>query len=209
MSSESDLPAPEQEFLILNAVVLKKMATTEAIAHATGLSLEQVEKGLAKLASTGAVIRANAHSLPTEIAQPRLREYVTQHYGDLGRDPAIARWLARFESINKHFLETVRDWQQVPMGDHWIPNDHQDPEYDDRVIMRFDALVTRLARLIDELGRRIPRLERYKGRFEEAMQHVSDGQIEYLSSAAVDSVQNIWFEFHADVLGLVGAEREE
>ena len=55
----------------------------------------------------------------------------------------------------------------------------------------------------------IGRYERYADRFRTAMDRVDTGATEYVTSPTVDSLHNIWFEFHEDLLRTLGRERSE
>ena len=54
----------------------------------------------------------------------------------------------------------------------------------------------------------IPRYGHYAARFERGLEHVDSGRIDYVSSPMVDSLHNIWFEFHEDLLAVLGRPRE-
>ena len=51
--------------------------------------------------------------------------------------------------------------------------------------------------------------EVYGERFEVAMRGADSGQRDLISSPMHDSVHNIWFEFHEDLLRTLGRERKE
>ena len=55
---------------------------------------------------------------------------------------------------------------------------------------------------------RLPRYRHYADRFRRSLDRVDSGQVEYVTSPTVDSLHNIWFEFHEDILALLGRPRE-
>ena len=91
-------------------------------------------------------------------------------------------------------------WQQIDVGGHKVANDHSDRDYDEKIITRAAKLVERLKRIGGALGDHDPRFRRYGERFDAALDRVDRGQPEYLSSPGLESVHDIWFEFHEDLL---------
>ena len=90
-----------------------------------------------------------------------------------------------------------------------VANDHSDRDYDEKIITRVAKLVTRLKLITGALGEYDPRFLRYGERFDAALDRVDRGQREYLSSPGLESVHNIWFEFHEDLLRSLGKARTE
>jgi hypothetical protein len=111
--------------------------------------------------------------------------------------------------VNAQFLTTMSAWQQVDVGGRKVANDHSDSEYDDKVISRLDKLVARLTPLLDALADHDARFATYARRFAAAIEAVDAGQHALISSPTMDSVHNIWFEFHEDLLRTLGRERTE
>ena len=111
--------------------------------------------------------------------------------------------------MNAQFLVTMSSWQQTDVGGRKVTNDHSDAEYDDKVITRLDKLVQRLGPLLDALAGHDPRFGAYPRRFAVAMEGIDAGRHELVSSPTTDSVHNIWFEFHEDLLRTLGRERTE
>jgi hypothetical protein len=204
----ADIPE-ETRYAVLGTIVFKKMATVGAVASATGVDFDSVRAALEELEASGAVFRAEDHAFPTEVAEKQVREYADHRYGAVRSDPAVERWMARFETQNRHFLETVSAWQQIDVDGRKVANDHSDPEYDAQVLARIDATLARMAKLIGELSTKVPRVARYGERLQEAFDKVDAGDLRYLSDPMVDSVHNIWFELHKDILTILGKARAE
>jgi predicted ArsR family transcriptional regulator len=204
----ADIPE-ETRYAVLGTIVFKKMATVGAVASATGLDVDTVRAAFDELETSGAVFRAEEQALPTEVAAKQVREYADHRYGTVRSDPAVERWMARFETQNRHFLETVSAWQQIDVDGRKVANDHSDPEYDAQVLARIDATLARMAKLIGELSTKVPRVARYGERLQEAFDKVDAGDLRYLSDPMVDSVRNIWFELHEDILTILGKGRAE
>jgi hypothetical protein len=199
----------DTRYAVLSTIVFKKMATAGAVANATAVDFDTVRAVLDDLESSGAVLRADDQAFPTEVAEKQVREYADSRYASVRSDPAVERWMARFETQNRHFLETISSWQQIDAGGKKVANDHTDPEYDAQVLARVDATLARMGKLIDQLATKVPRVARYGERLQEAFDKVDAGDPRYLSDPTVDSVQNIWFELHEDILVILGKERIE
>ncbi|MGI3780466.1 MAG: hypothetical protein ACRYG2_06770, partial [Janthinobacterium lividum] len=54
----------------------------------------------------------------------------------------------------------------------------------------------------------VPRYERYADRLDTALQRVDEGDVAFVTSPTVDSVHNVWFEFHEDILTVLGRPRD-
>lgn len=197
------------EFQVLNAIVLKKMASVGGVADACNLSVGQVEAALEALQARGLVAGAGGNHLPTNDAEPAAVAWADANYAGVREDDGVERLHQRFERINAQFLEAMTSWQQVTVAGRRVPNDHSDAEYDAKVIGTIEGLVQRLGRILDRLSEHVPRLTQYTVRFEAAMGQVEAGNTDYVSKPTIDSVHNVWFEFHEDLLRILGKERQE
>ena len=115
----------------------------------------------------------------------------------------------RFEKINSRLLETMHAWQQVDVGGQKVMNDHSDRDYDNRIIGQIVKLVDRLKPIAATLGEQDARFDRYGPRFDAAVARIDQGDPDYVSSPTLESVHNIWFEFHEDLLRTLGKARKE
>lgn len=206
--SESAIP-DDTRYAVLGAIVLKKMATAPAVAQATAVPVETVREVVGDFEASGVVVRAEDNIFSTEEAEKQVRDHADNSYGTVRGDPAVERWMARFETQNRHFLETISAWQQIDQGGKKLTNDHTDPEYDARILARVDATLVRVGKLLDELSSKVSRVARYGERLQEAFDKVDAGETKYLSDPTLDSVHNIWFEMHEDILLILGKERSE
>ncbi|TCK21420.1 hypothetical protein [Pseudonocardia endophytica] len=199
----------DTDYAVLNVVVLKKMATAGSVAGATGLSEGEITQAFERLAEQGHVVDVGGSVLPGDGAEPALREAAESRYAAVRADPDVAALDEKFETVNSQFLGAMSSWQQIEVGGRKVTNDHSDPDYDEKVIARLDKLIQRLTSLIEALGSHDPRFGRYSERFTTAMQAIDSGQHDLVSSPTADSVHNIWFEFHEDLLRTLGRERTE
>ena len=197
------------QYDVLNTIALKKMASAQGIVDATGVDQAIVTSALATLQALGLVATIGEQSLPMDDAVPALVATSNERYAALRVEPAVLEMADKFEVVNGHFLTVISSWQQIDVGGRKITNDHTDSEYDDKVLGRLDKLVARLIQLIHVLGERDARFDRYAVRFARANDLVAAGDLAYVSSPTIESVHNIWFEFHEDLLRTLGRERSE
>ena len=113
---------------------------------------------------------------------------------------------AHFLSVNPRLLKICHDWQIARGG---IPNDHTDPGYDDRVIVRLRDVHAAAVRILDGLAPAMPRFGAYAGRFDDALARLAGGQREWFASPACDSYHTVWMQLHEDLLLAIGAERTD
>jgi hypothetical protein len=194
---------------VLNSVALKKMATPAAIAAACQMPVAEVNQVLAQLAGRNLVLVAEGSAFPADGTDAALQASAAEQYAPVRRDDEVLGLTERFEETNRQFLSAMSAWQQVDLGGRKVTNDHQDPEYDEKIITRIDRLIERLVPLIDALAGHAPRFASYRSRLERAMDGIAAGQHDLVSSPQQDSVHNIWFEFHEDLLRTLGRERME
>ena len=197
------------DYDVLNVVALKRMATADVVAAASGAAPDVVDATLGRLADRGLLVVAGGAALPTDGAEPALKAAAAQRYASVRGDEDVIALVARFEHINAQFLTTMSAWQQVDVGGRKVANDHSDSAYDDKVIGRLEKLAARLEPLLEALAAHDPRFAVYPRRFTTALAGIDDGRHELVSSPTVDSVHNIWFEFHEDLLRTLGRDRAE
>lgn len=201
--------AEDADYTVLNAVALKRMATAAQVSAATGLPEAEVAAALAGLVEAGAAALVGDAALPGDAAAGLLAAAADERYGSLRSDPEVQEMADRFEIVNAQFLQTISGWQQLEVGGRTVPNDHSDPDYDGKILDRIDKQVGRLSRLIQILSSRDPRFDSYVRRFAAAGDAVAAGDVDLVSSPVRDSVHNIWFEFHEDLLRTLGRARKE
>ncbi|MCW2867346.1 MAG: hypothetical protein JWR20_1534 [Marmoricola sp.] len=199
----------KDQYDVLNAVVLKKMATLEAVERATGRAGREIAHVVSDLAAAGLVVDIGDSFLPTDVATDALVAEAATLYAPMREDPAVLASADKFEPINSAFLKVMSDWQLVPLGDRTVANDHSDAEYDSKVVDRIDKLVGRLSPVLATFATHDARFARYQERFDEALAKVDQDRTEFVSAPTVDSVHNVWFEFHEDLLRSLGRARVE
>jgi hypothetical protein len=199
----------KDQYDALNAIVLKKMATSEAVERATGRDEAKIAAVVADLVASGLVVDVGGSFLPTDPAADALGASAATTYASLREDAEVLQAADKFEPINSAFLKVMSDWQLVPLGDKTVANDHSDTEYDSKIIDRIDKLVSRLAPVLTAFAGHDTRFDCYRQRFDEALAKVDQGRTDFVSAPTVDSVHNVWFEFHEDLLRSLGRTRVE
>lgn len=184
----------DTDFAALNAIYLKKMASAPTIADATGLSPEVAAQRLAAAADEGWIMSLPEGAMLLAEGTAQVLAYYRENYAAVRADPAAAAWYENFETLNARFIGAVTEWQKT--------------EGDERVERRLLQAAERLARDIGQLVPRIPRYKAYVRRFERSMDRVDQGQRDFVCKPTIDSVHNIWFEFHEDILAVLGRPRD-
>jgi hypothetical protein len=189
----------DNDFIVLNAVYLKKMADAASIAEITALPSETVAASLDAAAQAGWLFVMPNSAMPTgAMLMPdgtaQVLDYYANAYSAMRADPAMLAWYEGFEIINTRFIGLVTEWQKT--------------EGDERVERRLLQTAERLTRDITTLVPRITRYAAYVRRFERSMDLVDQGQRDFVCKPTLDSVHNIWFEFHEDILAVLGRPRD-
>lgn len=184
----------EQQFLVLNGAHLKKMATANELASAVGLDAAVVEAVLNTAAGNGLLMVAEGRHLLLPEGTGAVQEYYRNAYSALRANDVVIAWYERFETVNKQFIKQVSEWQS---GDG-----------DERVQSRVIKTVERLTKNLQELTPLIPRYEIYVDRFNESVARIDQGEKDFVCKPTIDSVHNIWFEFHEDILSVIGRPRD-
>ena len=184
----------DDQFLVLNCIYLRKIVTAAAIGDSTALPGTAVEGALSAATEDGSVLDVGdgQYMLSEEGTQQVLGEY-RRRYATERQDPFFADWYDRFEVLNGQFLAGISAWQQGG---------------DSNQLDRLLRLVERQIKALDGISVRVARYGTYRDRFERALERVDEGQSEYVVSPSVDSIHNIWFEFHEDILTLLGRPRD-
>jgi hypothetical protein len=92
------------------------------------------------------------------------------------------------------FIKAVSDWQKSD----------GDPKAESKII----RVVERLIKSLGELTTVIPRYDQYVRRFGESVARIDRGERDYVCGPTIDSVHTIWFEFHEDILSVLGRPRD-
>lgn len=193
-----------REIQILQAARLKGRLSPSVAAACASIDETSAETELAHYRERGLVKGDSVVRLTPE-GKEHLFELIEAERADLQRD-ALAASYEEFDDYNNRLKAIVTDWQLVD-GTH--PNDHTDPEYDARVLDRLIVLHEDFAPLVEKIAEIAPRLRPYSSRFANAIEQVQAGDTSFVASPIGDSYHTIWFEFHEELIGLLGLSRAE
>lgn len=184
----------ENDFAIFNAIYLKKMATPDTIADVAGLEADQVHRQLDAATEAGLVLSMPGGAMLLEGGTAAVLAYYHDTYAEVRTRPEVLHWYERFEVINSRFIGQVTEWQQS--------------DGDERMERRLVQTAERLTRDLEDLLSAVPRYTHYQRRFQRSMDLVDQGKRDYVCKPTIDSVHNIWFEFHEDILAVLGRPRD-
>jgi hypothetical protein len=182
-------------FVALNAIYLHKMATPAHVADVTGLPPDRVEAILDRQAKAGALLDLEGSFLLQQDGTDRVLAFYRETYAKLRAAGEIMPWYEKFEaSLNRQFIKAVSEWQTT--------------EGDGKAQEKMARLVERMIRHLEQALPWVPRYQAYADRFERAMARADRGERDFVCKPTVDSMHNIWFEFHEDILAVVGRPRD-
>jgi hypothetical protein len=184
----------EEEFYVLNGAHLKKMATVEEIGSAVGIDPATVATVLEAAATSGLAMNMEGKYLLLPEGTSAVHDYYRNAYAALRTSAPLIAWYDRFELINQQFIKQVSDWQST--------------EGDERIQGRLFKTVERLMKNLEGIVPDIPRYQSYVRRFTDGIALVDGGNKNYVCKPTIDSIHNVWFEFHEDILSLLGRPRD-
>lgn len=183
----------DETFGVLNAVYLRKIATAEVVRECTGLSPDAIRAALDAAAADGLVEDLGGQFMLSDEGVRAVLGGYDARYAALRSEPEVENWYQRFESLNSQFLTTISAWQTGG---------------DEGQLDKLLKLVERQIRALGTISATVPRYAGYAERFGRALEIVEQGKTEYVTSPTLDSIHNVWFEFHEDILTLLGRPRD-
>ena len=194
---------------VLHAVAIKKFAAIEDAAALTGLEEARVRTLVAEAVAGGRLNEMDGKYMVTPTAQVTLQGVYAKTYGPLRGNAEFNQDYEAFERINDDLKQLMTDWQTLTIAGETVPNDHSDPDYDERVINRLGRLHDRAERLLARLARHLPRIGYYSKQLLSALEKAEDGDVRWVSGATISSYHTVWFELHEDLLRVTGLARRE
>jgi hypothetical protein len=183
----------DEAFEALNAVYLRKIASADVVTECTGLDAARVREMLAAQIEAGRLEDLGGQYMLSEDGTRAVLEGYEERYAGLREDSTVEDWYQRFETLNSQFLQTISAWQTSGQ--------------DEGVLDKLLKIISRQVRALGSITSTVPRYARYADRFEHSLELVEAGKSEFISSPTTDSLHNIWFEFHEDILTLLGRPR--
>lgn len=199
----------EEEFMVLDYMDIFKNVDEASLQEDTGLDPEKLSAILKKFSEKGYISKIMEGMWQIESAgEEEAAKYRKKLLEESGRKEEILKYCQEFEEINKRFKELVTRWQMKEEDGVMVPNDHKDPDYDFKIIEELTRIHEETKNLINKISEIIPMYRRYISRFENALNQLMDGKLDYMDRAR-DSYHNIWFELHESLLKLSGMQRVE
>jgi len=195
--------------LVMHGLAIKKHATPEEVAGILGLDVEAVRETLGKLVAANRVVEAKGRYLLAPAARMLLDADYSRFYGEVRANPAFQAGYTGFERLNTVLKQLITDWQTIPVHGERVPNDHDDKEYDSKIIDRLGDLHERVEDVLGQLASALPRMRIYRAKLTSALEKAEDGLIVWVSDAKIESYHTLWFELHEDLLRLMQRERVE
>ena len=195
--------------LVLHAAAIKRHAPLGAIAKLACLPEATVSAVMAGAVASGRAVEAKGAYALTPLAGLALHARYARHFAHLRGDADFVAAYEGFERINVTLKQIITDWQTLDVGGAKIANDHRDKAHDARIIDRLGGLHEQAEPILARLARKLPRLKYYSDKLLAALESAEDGEIEWVSDIRRDSYHTVWFEFHEEVLRIMGREREE
>lgn len=184
---------PVEDFVVLNGLYLRKIAEAGMLAECTGVDASMVEGTLKRLEGDAMVLALGEQYVVTDEGRQAVLDYYAETYAGLRADGEVMGWYERFEVVNGKFLQLVSSYQV---------------EGEEKTLDKLIKVVEKHISALQEAAAWLPRYSHYAQRFARALTKFEGGQMEYLTSPTVDSVHNAWFEFHEDILAVIGRPRE-
>jgi pyruvate,orthophosphate dikinase len=191
------------EFAILQAARLKGRLSPQLAADSCGIAAETAEAELAALRTAG-YLKGEPNVRLTPEGRQRLSVLVEAERARVDQQ-ALTALYEEFDRHNTALKQIVSDWQMKDGA----PNDHTDQSYDSGVIGRLADLDYDFQPLVARIAQVAPRLALYAGRFGKAIEQIRGGDTSYVARPISDSYHTVWFEFHEELIGLLGRTREE
>jgi hypothetical protein len=186
-------PLNDTQFLVLLAAHLNKMAGPAAIAAATELDRDTVDAVLEQASSAGLGMPAGAQYVIFPEGSQAVLEFCNRAYAHL-RTESLSAWYERFETLNSQFIKLVTEWQTTG----------GDKDVEGRILKAVERLIKSIEKLVPD----IPRYAQYVRRFSDGIAKVDAGDASFVVTPTKDSIHNVWFEFHEDILSVLGRPRD-
>jgi pyruvate,orthophosphate dikinase len=194
---------PMLETRILMAARLKGRLTMDAAAASAAVTVDEATAEVDRLRGLG-LVKGDGTVRATPEGKAHVAELVAAERQKTDQD-ALKKAYDDFDEHNTRLKAIISDWQ-LRDGK---PNDHTDATYDADVLARLAALHDGFRPLVERIASIAPRLAPYVRRFDHALEQVQAGDHTYIARPIADSYHTVWFEFHEELIGLLGLRREE
>ncbi len=193
---------------VIRSLSIKGYVTADLLAPALGLSGEDAQQSLDRLAADGIAKDSGGMFSLTADGKALGAELLAADREIWGVEGAAAA-LDAFLVLDGRMKTIVTAWQMKEIDGAQVLNDHADAAYDADVLAQLAELHIDAGAWIAPLIEELPRLTTYARRLDAAAAAAAGGDPLYIASPRVDSYHGIWFELHEDLIRLAGKSREE
>jgi hypothetical protein len=184
------------ELAVLMALRVRGRADAAQAARSAGCSETEAGAVLARAAARGAVVPL-AHGSPGlvtlgEAGRGELTRLLAAEAYDRA---ALAALYERFLVVDRELKQTISDWQLADDGRKAAAQ---------AAVMAATATAGGVAAALAQVS---ARLAPYPGRLANAAGAIATGDARFVASPRVDSLHQVWFELHEDLLATLGRSR--
>jgi pyruvate, orthophosphate dikinase len=201
-------PTPETDdssrFRVLHALRIKRMAPPHVLAAMTGIGSDALVGMLVEFAREGDAEEVAARGFYRLTDAGRRTHEVHLALALREHDVHDVPYEA-FSHLDIALKALCTDWQIR----HGEANDHDDPEYDGRIVERLRRLDDDAQPLIDAFASAVPWARQYPSRFRRARERVLAGDPKALTGVMCESYHDVWMDLHEDLVLTLGVERAE
>lgn len=179
---------------LLNAVVIKGVAETDAVADATDVATDEAGRILAELAEEGLIRhrtgRLTGWSPTAEGRAERARLMRAERLDEAPEDAYLA-----FVTVNGDLKRLCTTWQTLR------------PTITPDITDQLTAIHHQVREVIDSFAKAQARFAAYGRRLDAARERFVGGDPTALTAARADSYHGVWMELHADILATLDRPR--
>ena len=201
-------PRPVTADDVVRSLLVKGMATPDAVGQATLADPATVAPLLDRLVTDGLAERAAGAYKLVRRGKLRGKELLAADQ-ELCGAAAVTEALDAFLALNHEMKDLVTGWQMREVGGQQVMNDHGDAAYDAALLDRLATFHGAAMGWLAPLQSRLERFCVYRSRLDAAYARARDGDTRYVASPRVDSYHSAWFELHEDLILLAGRTRAE
>ena len=125
-----------------------------------------------------------------------------------GARDQVRQWYESFLDLNPKLLQICTDWQMRKVGESHLLNDHDDADYDAKVLTRLMRIDESVQVICGELAARLSRFGVYGLRLSQALERALTGDPTYVADS-LESYHAVWFQLHEDLLVTLGISRHQ
>jgi DNA-binding MarR family transcriptional regulator len=185
------------ELALLMALRVRGRADAAQLARAVGCGVDDARAALAAAAERGLVAPVGSatetHAVTlTDAGRAALATLLAEEALDRA---ALATLYERFLAADRELKSAITAWQLAPEGQKVAAR---------APVMAIAASAGGVARALAEA---LPRLAPYAHRIADAAAAITTGDPQFVASPRVDSLHQVWFELHEDLLATLGRSR--